>query len=49
MRESIHKPKEVLVEETRDDEHQHLVPVYMYQLPCVKLSCQNNNFFFASR
>ena len=22
-------------EETRDGEHQHLVPVYVYQLPCV--------------
>ena len=24
-------------EETRDGEHQHLVPVYMYQLPCVDI------------
>ena len=24
-------------EETRDGEHQYLVPVYMYQLPCVDI------------
>ena len=26
-----------LREETRDGEHQQLVPVYMYQLPCVDI------------
>ena len=32
-------------EETRDDEHQHLVPVYMYQLPCVDIVLQKKIIF----